>query len=77
MLRADNATFSFTSAVTNNAFLLISNAASTALKSFVFGASKVNASRTTNFCSNTLADKADLRAKRRTFSVICKRNYVE
>ena len=67
MLRADKIAFSLTSEVTNNAFLLISNAANTALKSFVFGASNDNASSTTKFCSNTFVDKADLIAKRRTF----------
>lgn len=67
MLRADNATFSSRSAVTNKDFFSKERSLRIFVNSFVFGAARVRASRTKKFCSTTLADKADLRAKRRTF----------
>ena len=67
MLRADNATFSSSSAVTNKAFFSIERSFNTFKKSLVFGASNAKPSRTTKFSSNTFAEKAEFRAKRRTF----------
>ena len=68
MLRADNATFSFASAVTIKCFLTQQiDPLSTATMSFVFGASNAKSSKTTMLFSTTLVDNADLIAKRRTF----------
>ena len=53
--------------MTINALESTDNAFSTPLNSFVFGASNTRLSRTTMFSSNTLEDKADLIANRRTF----------
>ena len=67
ILRADNSTDSFASAVTIRAFFSTVNPLSTASMSFVFGAFNTRSSRTTMLFSTTLVANADLIAKRRTF----------
>ena len=54
MLRADNATFSSSSAVTINAFLSTESPLRHLINSFVFGASNARLSKTKMFSSNTL-----------------------
>ncbi len=66
-LRPDNDANLFSGSTTTNTFESIDKFSNTCLNSFVFGASKFNASTTTKLFEATFSDNTDLIAKRRTF----------